>query len=194
VHATGIVDPAPGADLVVIAPEATRIAEIPRASGDRVRQGDLLVRFEIPSSTAEVQRQQAEVARTMAALDNAKATQTRARELFDRGVAARRDVEEANRSVTDAEAAVTEARASLGAAQTVESRAVVRATFNGIVARRYHNPGDVVEASASDPVLRVIDPARIEIVASVPLADAPRVEVGAAGHLVMRRPTHRRST
>ena len=184
VHATGIVDPAPGADLVVIAPEATRIAEIPRASGDRVRRGDLLVRFEIPSSTAEVQRQQAEVTRTVAALDNAKATQTRARELFDRGVAARKEVEEANRSVTDAEAAVTEARASLGAARTVESRAVVRATFNGIVARRYHNPGDVVEASASDPVLRVIDPARIEIVASVPLADAPRVEVGAAGHLV----------
>ena len=62
-------------------------------------------------------------------------------------------------------------------------RATVRATFDGIVARRMHNPGDLVEATASDPVLRVIDPRRLEVVAAVPLADAPRVEVGAPAHL-----------
>ena len=40
VHATGIVTPAPGAELVVVAPEAARIVEMPRAEGDRVRRGD----------------------------------------------------------------------------------------------------------------------------------------------------------
>ena len=68
VHATGIVTPAPGADLVVVAPEAARIAEMPRAVGDRVRRGDLLVRFEIPTAAAEVQRQEAEVSRSQAAI------------------------------------------------------------------------------------------------------------------------------
>ena len=184
VHATGIVSPAPGAELVVVAPEAARIAEIPRADGDRVRKGDVLVRFEIPSSTAEVQKQQAELARAEAARDNARAAQTRARELFDRGVAARKEVEDANRSMADAEAAVTQARASLAAARTVEARSAVRATFNGVIARRYHNPGDLVEAAASDPVLRVVDPGRLEVVASIPLADSLRVTVGAPGHLV----------
>jgi RND family efflux transporter MFP subunit len=57
----------------------------------------------------------------------------------------------------------------------------VRATFNGVIAKRFHNPGDVVEAAASDPVLRVIDPQRLEVVASVPLSDSPRVTVGARG-------------
>ena len=60
----------------------------------------------------------------------------------------------------------------------------MRATFDGVVAKRLHNPGDLVEATAGDPVLRVIDPRRLEVVASVPLADASRVVVGAPAHLV----------
>jgi RND family efflux transporter MFP subunit len=183
VHATGIVNPAPGAELVVVAPEAARIVEIPYAGGEGVRRGDVLVRFEIPGSAAEEEKQKAEVARAAADLENAKAAQARARELFDRGVAARKEAEEANRSVADAEAAVAQARASLAAAQTVAGRATVRATFDGVIARRDHNPGDLVEPSASDPVLRVIDPDRLEVVASIPLADASRVKVGASGHL-----------
>src|SRR5678815_1121092 len=86
IHATAIVSPAPGADLVVVAPEAARIAEVPKALGDAVRRGDVLVRFEIPTTAAEVQRQHAEVARAEAALDNARSAQTRAAELFQRGV------------------------------------------------------------------------------------------------------------
>ena len=183
VHATGIVTPAPGADLVVVAPEAARIVEMPRAVGDRVRRGDLLVRFEIPTAAAEVQRQEAEVSRSQAAIDNARAALTRARELFERGVAARKEVEDATRGVADAEAALAQARASLGASRALASRAIVRATFDGVIARRLHNPGDLAEPSASDPVLRVVDPNRIEVVASIPLADGSRIQVGAPAHL-----------
>jgi RND family efflux transporter MFP subunit len=183
VHATAVVTPAAGGELVVVAPEAARIAEVPHAAGDRVRRGDLLVRFEIPNAQAEVQRQEAEVARARATLDTARRAQERARELFERGVAARKEVEDANRAVADAEAALAEARASFAAAQAVASRATVRATFDGIIAARLHNPGDLVEATASDPVLRVIDPRRLEIVAAVPLGDAPRIEVGASARL-----------
>jgi RND family efflux transporter MFP subunit len=41
-----------------------------------------------------------------------------------------------------------------------------------------------VDASASDPVLRVIDPRRLEVVASVPLGDVMKVAVNAAAHVV----------
>ena len=183
VHATGVVHPAPGAELVVVAPEAARIAEVPKGAGDPVRRGEVLVRFEIPQSLAEVERQQAEIARAQATLTNAKAAQTRAADLFERGVAARKEVEETTRASADAEAALAQARASLTAAETVAGRATVRATFNGIVARRQHNPGDLVEPTATDEVLRVIDPARLEVVASVPISDASRITVGAAAHL-----------
>jgi RND family efflux transporter MFP subunit len=85
--------------------------------------------------------------------------------------------------VAEAEAALAQANASLAASQTLANRSVVRAAFDGIVAKRFHNPGDLVEASSGDPVLRVIDPARLEVVASVPLADAPRITIGAPARL-----------
>jgi RND family efflux transporter MFP subunit len=182
-HATGVINPAPEGELIVVAPEAGRITEIARAEGERVAKGDVLVRFEIPSLAAEVQRQTAEVQRAQAALATAKANQARQRELFDRGIAARKDVEEADRMVADVEAAVGQAEASRAAAVTAAARATVRATFNGVIAKRFHNAGDVVEPAASDPVLRVIDPRRLEVVASVPLGESPRVVVGAGGWL-----------
>ncbi|HVQ16269.1 MAG TPA: efflux RND transporter periplasmic adaptor subunit [Vicinamibacterales bacterium] len=186
VHATGLVTPAPGAELIVVAPEAARVAEIHLGEGERVKRGDVLVRFEIPGTAAEVERQSAEVKRAQAALANATANETRARDLFTRGVAARKEVEDAERQIADAQAAVAQAEASRTAAQTVATRSVVHATFDGLVAKRYHSPGDVVEATASDPVLRVIDPQRLEVVASVPLTDVTRVVLGAGARLAGR--------
>ncbi len=182
-HATGTVAPAPGAELIVIAPEAARIAEVPKAEGDTVGRGDILVRFDIPSTIAEVERQRAEVTRAQALVENRRAAQTRARELYERGIAARKEMEDADRDLADAMAAVAQAQAALAAAQTTVARATVRAPFAGVIARRMHNPGDVVEATASDPVLRLIDPRRLEVAAAVPISDVARVMVGAAARL-----------
>ena len=180
---TGTVTAAPGADLLVIAPEPARIAEIPHAEGDRVRRGDVLVRFEIPAYAADVATKRGDVARAQARLQNARAAQTRAHDVFDRGIAARKEVEDADRELADAQAGVTEAEATLAAAQTLAAQATVRATFDGVVAKRTHNPGDSVEAAASDPVLRVVDPKRLEVTASIPVADVERIAMGAAAQL-----------
>lgn len=183
-HATGLVTPAPGAELVVIAPEPARIAEIPKAEGDPVRRGDLLVRFDIPTVRADAESRRAEVARAKTRLATARAADARARDLLERGIAARRDVEDAERELADAQAALEQAMAALRAAETLTGRTAIRASFDGIVAKRSHNPGDLVEASASDPVLRVIDPRRLEVQASVPVADVPRLVVGASARIV----------
>jgi RND family efflux transporter MFP subunit len=183
VHATGVVTPAPGAELVVVAPEAARVAELPHAEGDRVRRGELLARFDIPGAAAEARRAVAEVQRAEAQLANARARAQRASALFDRGIAARQEVEDADRDVADAIAAVAQAESGSTAADAIAERAVVRAPFDGFIAKRHHNPGDLVEASAADPVLRVVDLQRLEVMASVPLADASRIRIGAPARL-----------
>ncbi len=184
IHATGVVTPAPGADLVVIAPEPARILEMPKAEGDRVRRGDLLVRFEIPGVAADFAAKTADVARAQAGVKNAKAADTRAHDLFERGVAARKDMEDADRAIADAEAALAGALAAQSAAEVIARRAEVHATFDGIVARRLHNPGDQVEAVASDSLLRVIDPRRLEVSALVPVSEVQRLRVGASARVV----------
>jgi RND family efflux transporter MFP subunit len=185
IHATGTVTPAPGADQLVTAPESARIIALPKAEGDRVRRGDLLVRFEIPSLSADAASKSAEVDRARARLENAKAAQTRAHDLFARGVAARKEVEDADRERSDAEAALREAEAGQRASATLAGRTEVHARFDGVVASRTHNPGDVVDASATDPILRVIDPSRLEVVAAVPLSDIADVQEGAAARLLL---------
>jgi RND family efflux transporter MFP subunit len=182
-HVMGFIEPAPGADLIVTAPAAARILEMPKAEGDTVRRGDLLVRFEIPALAADTASKRAEIDRATARLKNARSGQARAKDLFDRGVGARKDLEDADRELADAEAALAEAKANLAASATLEGRAVVRATFDGLVAKRSHNPGDLVEPGSGDPILRVLDPRRLEVTAAIQFADVPYVRPGAAGHV-----------
>lgn len=178
IHASGLVAPAPGADWTIVAPEAARIAELSKAEGDVVAAGDVLVRFDIPTLAANVSGRRAEVAQARARLETTRAAVTRLSSLVDRGIASRREVQEAERDRAEAEAAVARAESEAAAAALLADRAVVTARFNGIVAKRWHNPGDFVDASNSDPVLRVIDPRTLQVVASVPAADLVRIVVG----------------
>jgi RND family efflux transporter MFP subunit len=178
VSASGVVTAAPGADWMITAPEHGRIAELPKAEGDRVRPGDLLVRFDIPSLQTDVSTRRGEVATAQSHVQNGQASVTRLTTLVEHGVAAQKELEDAQRDLADAKAALTQAQAALQNATEVAARTVVRATFPGVVAKRAHNPGDIVDASTTDVILRVIDPNKLQVVASVAIADLARVQVG----------------
>jgi RND family efflux transporter MFP subunit len=182
-HASGIVTPAADAEFVVTAPEAARIVEITHAEGEPVGAGELLVRFDIPSINNDVTRQRADVARLRADYENARVTQARARDLAERGLIARRELEDAERALADAQAAVARAEAAQAGAERAATRAIVRAPFAGIVVKRLHHPGDLVSGAATDPILRIVDPRRLEVAASVPVKDLSRVLPGATARL-----------
>ncbi len=178
VAASGLVTAAPGADWVITAPEPARIVEMPKGEGDRVRPGDLLVRFEIPARATDVAARRAEVDQARARVENGQASVTRLTTLFEHGVAAQKELEDARRDLAEAQAALAQAQAGTQAAAVLAARSIVRARFPGVIARRAHNPGDMVEATSADVILRVIDPARLQIVAAVPIPDLARVQVG----------------
>jgi len=180
----GTVTPAPGADWIITAPDAARIADLPKAEGDAVAEGDLLVRFDIPTLASEVAARKAAVSQAHARLNLAKAAVARLSGLVAQGVAARREVEEAQREQLDAEADLAQAQIAADTAAALADRAVVRARFAGVVAKRWHNVGDMVDASASDPVLRVIDPRHLQVVAAVPVADLARVQNGRTARII----------
>jgi RND family efflux transporter MFP subunit len=176
--AIGTVDPLPGRDWTIVAPQAGRVLEMPKLEGAAVRKGDLLVRFDAPGLVADGAAKTAERRQAEARLTQAQQAAARLDGLFERGIAARKDVEEAQKELRDAEAAQAAAQAGEAAARTLADRVVVRAPFDGVVARRWHNPGDTVEAAPSDPVLRVVDPTRLQVVAQVSAADAGRIVAG----------------
>lgn len=183
IRTTGVVTPVAGSEFLALAQEPARIVEIPKAEGDRVASGDLLVRFDMPSAGADAARQAAEIARAQARLENSRFAHTRSRDLLERGIISRREMEDADRDVADAQADVARAEAARAAAEASMARALIRAPFAGVIAQRLHNPGDVVQGIATDPILRLVDPDRLEITAPIPAADAQRVLPGAAARV-----------
>jgi RND family efflux transporter MFP subunit len=185
VRGSGVVAPAEGGEFLVVPPEPARILEIPRMEGDAVRSGDVLVRFELTSATQDVNRLSAELAGAQAQLENARINQTRVRDFVERGLVPRRDLEVAERELADAQGAVDRIGKLHAAATAAAARAVVRAPFDGIVVNRRHAPGDLVLSSTADPVLRLVDPRRLEVVASVGEKDIARVVTGATARIAI---------
>jgi len=177
IPATGIVKPAAGAELLVTVPQAARIAELPKGVGDHVRQGDLLARFEVPALETDAASRRADTARAAARLTLAKSNFERVQGLFERGIAARKEVEDARRELSDAETGVRESRTSQESAAKLLGREVVHAPFSGVIAERAHNPGDMVD-SATDVILRLIDPSRLQVEAAVPVDQLAGIAVG----------------
>ncbi len=143
-----------------------------------MRRGELLVRFEIPSLDADAAARRSDLARGQAQLATARQNAARLSGLFQRGIAARKEVEDAQRDLVQAEATVTEARSATAAAGRLAGREVVRAPFDGVVIGRSHQVGDIVDPSGPEPLLRVIDPSRLQVEAAVPTGDLGRVAVG----------------
>ena len=143
-----------------------------------MRRGDLLVRFEIPSLEADAASKRSDLARGEAQLTTARQNLTRLSGLYDRGIAARKEVEDARRDVAQAEATVTEARSATSATARLAGRQVVRAPFDGVVIARSRQVGDLVDPGAPEPLLRLIDPSRLQVEAAVPAADLGRIAVG----------------
>jgi RND family efflux transporter MFP subunit len=183
VHASGIVAAAEGGEFLAVAPEPARILEIAKAEGDSVNSGDVLVRFELPSAAQDVARLAAELAAAQAQLENARINQQRVRDFVERGLVPRRDLDDADRELADAQAAVEKVRAAHATSTAAAARAVVRAPFAGVVATRHHNPGDVVLSSSADPVVRLVDPRRLDMIAFVPEGDISRVVPGATARI-----------
>ena len=122
IEAQGMVAPAPGGELIVVAPEPARIAEMPKAEGDAVRVGDVLVRFDIPTLASGVAGSRADVAQARARVDSTRAAVERLTGLVERGIAAQRELEEARRDGKEAEAALLRAESEVGAATALASR------------------------------------------------------------------------
>jgi RND family efflux transporter MFP subunit len=176
VSATGSVQPAPGADMTVTAPQAGRIVALPFAVGERVHRGQVVARFDLPPARQDLATRNGELAQARARLENARHNHERLSGLLERGIASRKEVEDAKRELAEAEAAVRQGEGTRAAAADFAAQGTVTAPFEAVVGERWHNPGDLVDVN--EHVLRLVDPRRLQVVAAVAAADVPRIVAG----------------
>lgn len=177
-NASGTVVPSSVADVTIYATEPADIVELTKKAGDPVAPGDILVRFDIASLNQEIAAAQLGVLEAQTRVDRAQADLTRQTTLFERGIASRNTFDASRLEQSAAQTLLTLARNRLEAVQSGQVRAVVRAAFAGVVAEVWHQEGDAVRPDTSDPILRVIDPTRVQVAVQLPVVQLARVAVG----------------
>jgi RND family efflux transporter MFP subunit len=183
--ASGQVVTASAADWTIRAPEPAEIVDLPKAEGDAVRAGDLLVRFEIAEVTQEVSAKQIELSMAESRVQSAKADVDRNTPLSDRGLIPRNMMEASRGALADAQAALTVAKVAFETTRLLQERTIVRARFPGVVVKSWHHRGDYVTPSDPDPVLRVIDPSRLQVAVSLSMLELGRVAPGQDATVMM---------
>ncbi len=174
----GLVVPSVAADHTVIVAEPAQIVELPRAEGDLVQAGDVLVRFEIASITGDLQARQLAMAEATSQLEKAKAEATRLASLNEKGLISRNTLDAGKSAVAVAENTLSQAKLHLDSASALVDRTIVRARFPGRVVKVWHKTGDLVIGGSNDPILRVIDPTRLQISAQASISQLERVQPG----------------
>lgn len=174
----GLIVPSIAGDWTVTASEPARIVEITKAVGDPVKTGEVLVRLDLPSVAEEITAADAAVADATARLTTARAELTKLTPLHDRGMISRNMFDAAREAVSTAESQLRQVEGARDAAVKLSERATIRARFDGIVITRWHQDNDFVAGTPTDGILRVIDPGKVQVAVSIPLARFSRVLPG----------------
>ncbi len=165
----GRIAPRPGQMTRVSFQVPGRLLEVAAAEGQSITKGRLLARIDPQPYLKESQQAKGRVAVIQANLDAARQNWERNRKLFQRGIAAGREVEESEALVHSLQAELESAMAALANAELQVRRCEVFSDLSGIVVRRFLNPGEQVSGSPSDPVLEIANLDQVEMVARLPV-------------------------
>lgn len=177
-QASGVIVPSAAADITIYATEPSEVAELPKKVDDTVQTGDVLVRFDIASLNQELAALQLAVIEAQSRLDRAQSDLTRQTNLFERGITSRNVYDASRLEQSAAESGLVAARARLDSLRAGQTRSVIRATFPGVVANVWHQEGDTVRPDSSDPIIRVVDPTRVQVSVQLPVIQLARIVAG----------------
>ena len=186
----------PYAEVELHAKVSGFLEEIPVDFGDRVKAGQLLARLEVPELKNELDS-------AIAAEQKAEADYTNAHLVYSRlaavnqqhpNLVAQQDLDTADAKDRTTKAAIAAAKADVEKYQTLLAYTRITAPFDGVVTRRYADPGALIQTgTASDtqalPLVRVSDnyrlrldfPVSVGYVKDIRLGDSVDVRVDSLG-------------
>lgn len=174
----GSVAALPNEDVRVSALVGGRVDSVTVAEGDTVQRGQVIA--ELDRRPFDDQRRQAAAAleQANAQVENARLSLQRNQQLFDRGIAAGKEVEDAKAQLASAHAAVEQATAALNAADRQIERVQVRSPITGLVVKRMISVGEQVDGTGAQPIAQIANLDRVELLANVPAEYLPRIKIG----------------
>jgi RND family efflux transporter MFP subunit len=181
----GTVAPLPDRDAQVAPQVPGRIVAVTVREGDTVTAGQAVARIDDAPLVDQANEADAILAKTQAERRNAEATRARTERVFEHGIAARQEVDDAATRADTARAAETEAAAAAKRARRQVDRATVRSPLAGVVVRILRRTGELVDGTPATPVVEVADPSRLELVSDAAASDLVRVAPGARAEITV---------
>jgi RND family efflux transporter MFP subunit len=178
--ARGAVAAPPNEDVRLAAQVAGRVVAMRVAEGDAVRAGQVVAEIETAPLEDQQRQARAVLSQAKAALENARLNLDRTGRLFDRGIAAGKEVEDARAQQAAAEAGLEQAQAALAIADRQLARARITSPISGQVVKRFVGVGEQVDGTPAQPLLEVANVDRVEVAAHVTADHLGRVRVGQA--------------
>jgi RND family efflux transporter MFP subunit len=175
---SGTIAGLPNQDVRVSALVPGRVARMMVAEGDQVKAGQVLAAIDDRPFQDQLQQAEAAVEQAKANLENAKLNRDRNENLFQRGIAARKDLEDARTQVSVNEATLRQAEAALALARLQVSRTDVPSPLDGVVVKRLVSVGEQVDGTAAQPLFEVANIREVELFGNVPALYLGKIRVG----------------
>ncbi len=174
----GAIAALPNEDVKVSALVPGRVIAVMVGEGDSVTEGQVIA--ELDRRPLDDQRRQAAAAvdQAKAQVENARLNLQRTQQLFERGISAGKEVEDARKDMASAQAALDQANAALNTADRNIERVSVRAPIGGQVVKRMVSGGEQVDGTAAQPIVEIANLDRVELAANVPAEQLSRIRIG----------------
>ena len=180
----GAVAAPPNEDVRLAAQVPGRVVAMRVAEGDAVGKGEVVAEIETPPLEDQRRQARAALSQAKATLENARLNLTRNERLFERGIAAGKEVEDARAQAAAAEAGLEQAQAALATAERQLTRARITSPIAGQVVKRFVGVGEQVDGTPAQPLLEVANVDRVEVAAHVAADHLGRVRVGQRAEIV----------
>ena len=162
----GTLQPSRRAELS--AETAGQVEAVLARSGDAVEEGALLVQVDVEGLEIDLNLARSNAEATRSELGLAEGQLERQQALAERGVAATAALDEAQTGVQRLRATLAAQEDQISAAERALRGAAVRAPFDGVIAERTVEAGNVV--APGTPLLTIVDLRRMEMRAQSPIA------------------------
>jgi HlyD family secretion protein len=174
----GTVAPVAEHDALVSPQTPGRLLKVLVVEGDTVTAGQLLATIDDGPSSDASRQAEAALQRAQAEQVNAETTLQRVQKVFERGIAARQELDDATAKLAAAKANAAEAEAAAHQAGRQLGRAQLRSPLAGTVLKVFRKPGELVDGTPAMAVLEVADLTTLELLADAAPAELVRLKVG----------------
>jgi RND family efflux transporter MFP subunit len=153
-------------ESTVAAQTGGRVTELPFDVGDFVPKGELIVRLTDTEQRSRVEAARGALAEARARLAEAQAAYDRTRDIFERQLVARADLDRATADLDSARARVESARAALAEAEENLGYTEIRAPYAGTVVERHTRIGETV--APGTPLMTGLSLEHLRVVVDIP--------------------------